>query len=287
MINNDNQIKRAEIFRDTRQLYTENPLLKKAVEKSRRATRIIPADEYPALNRKPDKSGTVTVSKARTFEAAVKLHGLFPEKKIAVLNFASATNPGGGVVNGSSAQEESLCRCSTLYPTLSQKRMWDGYYLKNRETGSAVHTDDIIYSPDIVICKSDEAFPKRIDESEFVSVDVITCAAPNLREKTANQFNTENGGRVFLSPTELMDIHVKRGRHICHVAAANDVDIIILGAFGCGAFRNDPNVVADAYAAVLKEYAKYFDRVEFAIYCGEPGRPDNRNYDAFKKLETR
>ena len=63
--------RRAEIFRDTQQLYTESDLLRAAVEKSRDETRIYPEDDYPIINRRSCRRGIVTVSKARTFEAAI------------------------------------------------------------------------------------------------------------------------------------------------------------------------------------------------------------------------
>ena len=111
----------AEIFRDTQAFYKENRFLRESAENAVEKTVYYSADEYPPLSKSEDKQGAVRVSKLKTFEAAVGLHKSNPDKLIAVLNFASATNPGGGVKNGSSAQEESLCRCSTLYPTLDQR----------------------------------------------------------------------------------------------------------------------------------------------------------------------
>ena len=270
----------ADEFRDTQLFYTENRLLRELAEKSIEKTVFYSEDDYPKLAKPKSKQGKIRVSKSKTFEAAVALHNKYPDKKIAVLNFASATNPGGVVKNGSSAQEESLCRCSTLYTALDQKRMWDAFYLVNRAQSNPLHTDACIYSPDITICKTDEAIPQRLPEDKFVSVDVITCAAPNLREKPSNLYNPDSGKAVHISSDDLYKLHLKRAKHILHVAALHDVDILILGAFGCGAFQNDPNVVAKAYHDALIEYGSYFDLIEFAIYCREW---ETENYDAFKR----
>lgn len=270
----------AEVFRDTQAFYKENRLLSKAVEDGIKNTVFYPENDYPELPEIKDREGAVTVSKSKTFEAAIRHHNAQPDKKIAVLNFASATNPGGGVKTGSSAQEESLCRCSTLFPALDQKRLWDCYYSVNRNLSDPLHTDACIYTPGIVICKTDESIPRRLRDDRFVSVDVITCAAPNLRRIISNIHNPETGEAVRISNNELFDIHIKRARHILHIAAANSVDIIILGAFGCGAFENDPDVVAKAYCEALREYGKYFDLIDFAIYCREW---ETENYDAFKR----
>ena len=266
------------VFADTQSYYTENRRLADAVQRGKAAVKLYAENDYPALP-EAAKAGSVAVTKSKTFEAAMRLHGAYPDAKIAVLNFASATNPGGGVKSGSSAQEESLCRCSTLYPTLNQRRLWDQYYLPNREANNPLHTDVCIYSPEVVICKTDESIPQRLPEEQFVTVDVITCAAPNLRQRPGNYHNPDASKAASISKKQLYDLHVKRAKHILHVAAANGVDCLVLGAFGCGAFENDPNVVAKAYAVAMEEYRRRFDVIEFAIYCRDW---ETANYNAFK-----
>ena len=119
---------------------------------------------------------------------------------------------------------------------------------------------------------------------EWFSVDVISCAAPNLRNVVSNAYNPESGKAVHISPSELNLLHRQRAKHILTVAAANEVNILVLGAFGCGAFANDPRVVADATFEALDEFIKYFDVVEFAIYCR---KFETENYDAFLQTYER
>ena len=268
------------VFEDTRAYYTENPTLAEAVKESWDHTVFHPADDYPELP-EPKGEGKVSVTKSKTFQAAIEQNRRHPGKRIAVLNFASPTNPGGGVKRGSSAQEESLCRCSTLYPTIDRRWLWEKYYGPNREAHDPVGTDACIYSPGVVICKTDDSIPVHLPPEEFVTVDVITCAAPNLRERPWNSYNPGSGSSVSLTKEQQVEIHLKRAKHILHIAAAHGAEILILGAFGCGAFRNDPEAVAAAYRDVLAEYGKYFDEIEFAVYCRgyETG-----NYDAFRRI---
>lgn len=217
----------------------------------------------------------VIISRLRSFEAA-RVYAT-QGYKVAVLNFASSTNPGGGVASGASAQEECLCRVSTLYPCLKDERMWNSFYSPHRLAANPLHSDDIIYTKDVVVIKDDDY---KLLEKPF-TVDVITCAAPTLREKTTNRYNPSDGDKApEITNNELLCIHKSRGRQILSTAAYNGVDVLILGAFGCGAFRNDPYVVAKAYSELLPMYLKYFRIVEFAIFC----RPRNMiNYDAFRE----
>ena len=225
-----------------------------------------------------DTDCPVTVTRERSIECAVKwVKRDGAGSKVAVLNFASATRPGGGVATGSSAQEECICRCTTLYPCLTTKEAEVRFYDPHRKNVGPLHNDDIIYTPDVAIIKNDD----YVLLSEPLFIDVITCAAPNLREKNVSKYNQEREPAPDISPEDLKALHVARARQILNAAVQNFVDVVILGAFGCGAFRNDPKVVAAAYKEVLPEYRKYFKAIEFAVYCR--GK-DTENYEAFKEV---
>ena len=269
-----------KVFEDTQTYYTDNPILSEAVRKSRDHTVFHPVGDYPEII-DIQRAGKIRVTGSKTFQAAIEQSRKHPGKRIAVLNFASPTNPGGGVKRGSSAQEESLCRCSTLYPTIDRRWLWDIYYGPNREAHDPIGTDALFYSPGVVICKTDDDIPKRLPPEGFVTVDVITCAAPNLREKPWNSYNPGSGSSVNLTREQQYEIHFRRAQHILHIAAAHGAEILILGAFGCGAFQNNPEAVAAAYRDALVNYAKYFDEVEFAVYCRGY---ESENYDTFRRL---
>lgn len=263
----------ASVFEDTMAQIKQSEEWMSAIDYSIRNQQFIPESATISISdvQKADKPANIIVSQLRSFEAAAQYIG----KRTAVLNFASATNPGGGVEKGASAQEECLCRVSTLYPCLADQKMRASFYTPHRKNGNALHNDDIIYTPNVLVIKDDDHNPL----SEPFSVDIISCAAPNLREKPNNAYNSGDGNKVQISDNELLALHEKRARKIFASAIANGVEVLILGAFGCGAFCNDPYVVARAYKNVLPDFAHYFHTIEFAIYC----RPtDSINYDAFK-----
>jgi len=268
------------VFRDTEYLVKTNERIKKSVAKSTENQKLILEDDelvIPALERYRENA-KVIVSKKRTYEAASKYKGM----KTAVLNFASAANPGGGVVHGASAQEECLCRCSGLYFNLDTERMWDGFYAPHRSAKNPIHNDDIIFTPDVTVLKTDTLNPVLMKEEDWYDVDVITCAAPNLRDKPQNQYNPGEGDKKMnVSDKELLMIHEKRLRRILDVAVSEGEEVVILGAFGCGAFKNNPDVVALAAKNVIKEYINAFQVIEFAVYCSPV---DECNYKVFERV---
>lgn len=273
------RVENVEIFKDTERLCKTNARLAESVKKSTEGQKLIlEGDSLPEHTLMIyEETAKVTVSKKRTYEAASAYKG----GRVAVHNFASASNPGGGVVRGSGAQEECLCRCSGLYFNLNVQSMWDGFYTPHRNAHDPIHNDDIIYTPDVVVFKSDTASPRLLPEKDWYAVDVITCAAPNLRPNPSNPMNPSDGKTVRVSDKELLMLHEKRLKRILDVAVAEGVDTIILGAFGCGAFMNNPEVVALASKNVLQDYLHAFKNIEYAVYC----RPDDdKNFRIFERV---
>ena len=263
------------VFEDTMERIKQSADLTSAMEHSLHNQQFIPESAIISISDVPkaDKPANIIVSQLRSFEAAAQYIG----KRTAVLNFASATNPGGGVEKGASAQEECLCRVSTLYPCLADQKMRASFYTPHRKNGNTLHNDDIIYTPKVLIIKDDD---HNMLATPFL-VDVISCAAPNLREKPNNAYNSGDGNKVQISDNELLALHEKRARKIFASAIANGVEVLILGAFGCGAFQNDPHIVAQAYKNVLPDFAHYFHTIEFAIFCNAK---NIENYQVFLSI---
>lgn len=184
----------------------------------------------------------------------------------AVLNFASYKNPGGMFINGSSAQEESLCHESNLYNILYAFE--DTYYKWNRKNvNHSLYTNRALYTPDVMFIR---------EGLEPVRCDVITCASPNW--SSAKSYHHEpkvNNRRALYS----------RIKFVKMIAEENHVDTLILGAFGCGVFGQNPVEVAKFFADVFEH--SVVKRLVFAI----PSGFNTENYEAFvnqfcKKEET-
>lgn len=273
----DRRTKNVEIFEDLMDKMKTNEILHDAVSSSIRAQKLYLQSDEAEIPANPGKTCRTVVSPKRSYEAA----SVYARegKKTCVLNFASATNPGGGVTRGSTAQEESLCRSSTLYPCLDEKSLWDNFYGPHRSAENPLYNDDCIYTPGVCVCKSDVSFPERLNEKDWYFVDVLTCAAPNLRRIPSNSMNPHAGSRAAeIREDDLMQLHLKRIERIFRVAAANGAEALVLGAFGCGAFRNPPEIVAEAFRVVQETYEGYFDVIENAVYCGHS---ETKNYDTF------
>lgn len=257
-----------DVFKDTELFFNTDENLKQAIQDSIKGTAFYAAEEYPSLPKRRFKKTAISVVRRRTLDTAISLQRKYLELRIAVHNFASATNPGGGVRHGSRAQEEAICRCTTLYPVLNDKKNWQRFYNVNRERGNTLYDDACIYTPEIIICKSDTDKPSRLSRDKWELVDVITIAAPNLRN-------------LEISDAELFEIQEQRLRHMFTVVAHHGAEIFVTGAFGCGAFQNNPEVVANAYKKILPEFEGYFKEVVFAIYC----RPQEmQNFETFNRI---
>jgi uncharacterized protein (TIGR02452 family) len=200
------------------------------------------------------KSGRVTrftVRNETTFQAIARFAAL-KQGHVACLNFASAKNPGGGFLNGAMAQEEALAFASGLYPCLLEA---PEYYERNRSNRSALYLDLAIYSPLVLFFRNDAG--ALLENAVFASV--ITAPAPNAGAIAQNE------------PANLKQVEPtlrRRAELILAIAAGYGVDQLVLGAWGCGVFRNDPRVVAKIFGELLKGNGKFttaFREVAFAV----------------------
>lgn len=248
-----------EIFYDTVNKVIFNDDLMSVVNESTKNQKFY-LGNYSTTNKGEifEEPAIVTVTKDGTFDAALKYGN------VCVLNFASSVHPGGGVAKGSNAQEETLCRTSTLYFNLNTKECIDKFYNAHKALGDYKNTDDIIYTPNVQILKRNDY--STLDNAK--SCAVITCAAPQSKKGNLNN-------------KEVYEIHKKRARKILDVALDNGHTTIVLGAFGCGAFGNDPKTVARAWKEVVDEYKYKFNKIEFAVYS--PGE-ESYNYKTFKEI---
>lgn len=181
-------------------------------------------------------------------------------ENIAVLNFASYKNPGGKFIEGSSAQEESLCHASFLYNVLASCSVY--YAWNNDHKNKGLYKNRAIYSPDVL-------FQKDKDER---CCDVITCAAPNITPS-----RKYNWGTTDEENTKALKSRIK---FVLDIAADQKRDTLILGAFGCGVFGQDAEEVANIFMDFLTTTHKVFKKVIFAIPTGF----HTENYNKFEKV---
>lgn len=182
-----------------------------------------------------------------------------------VMNFANAHNPGGGFKLGANAQEEALCRCSTLYASITSKAAGVMYSYNNTHV-SRVESDYFLISPNVAVFRDKDLSLLATP----IILGVLTMAAPNRR-----------GAAMFASSKLIEETFIRRIRLLLRAAAVNGYNNLVLGAWGCGAFGNRPEEVASYFKQVIvdEELGRAFEEICFAIY----GSEDGNNITAFRK----
>ncbi|MFI6447326.1 TIGR02452 family protein [Kitasatospora sp. NPDC050543] len=182
--------------------------------------------------------------------------------RVGVLNFASARNPGGGYLRGAKAQEEDVCRSALLYTCLLEAR---DYYEAHRASSDLRYSHRVIFSPGVPVIRG-EAGELLAQPYE---VAFLTSPAPN-----AGQLELRRPG------TDVSGVLEERALRVLAVAAEHGVRELVLGAWGCGVFRNDPAQVAAAFDAALERYGAAFDRVVFAVWDRTPVSANRSAFEA-------
>jgi uncharacterized protein (TIGR02452 family) len=235
-------------------------------------------EQAPAAD---DSAGLlVEVTRESTQAACYRLLAEPPEENriagLLALNFASAKNPGGGFLNRARAQEEDLCRASALYSCLlAAPQYYAANRVETRTSGLALYTDHMILSPGVPFFRA----PDHTLLPDLRLVSILTAPAPNT------------GATLRSQPDAGPAIEQAFRRRIAMVlalAAACGYRRLVLGAWGCGAFRGDPQLVAGIFAEELSgRFHRAFQQITFAILART--RPGRRNLAAFERTfqETR
>lgn len=218
------------IYQDTKAKCSDLEIPKS--EKKKYEPSAYPNDDYSGV-------GDIIVEPLDTVSAIAK-YIAGARGKVAILNMANAKHKGGGVERGAMAQEECLFRCSNLFT------IPDEFY--------PLGTEEYIYTHQATFIKGSDygtIWP--------MNVDVITIAAPNLNK----DFKGNEISKELLDNYE--DIMTKKIYSMIYSAFDNECKVLILGAWGCGAFKNDPNAVAKLFKNVLEKERYLFDKVIFAV----------------------
>jgi uncharacterized protein (TIGR02452 family) len=204
-----------------------------------------------------------------TLAAARRLHAA--GRSVAALNFASARHPGGGFRTGATAQEESLARSSALFACINGNEM----YAVHERSRDPFYTDHVIYSPGVPVFRTDDG--ELLDDP--YPCTFLTCAAVNagvVRER---------------HPERVDDIGPAMRRRVARVlaiAAIHQEDTLVLGAWGCGVFGNDPALIGRLFAEALAgEYRDTFATTVFAVYDPSPDAHIRRPFEEALSEVTR
>jgi uncharacterized protein (TIGR02452 family) len=241
------EIKNIEVFNDTLRRCQHEYLetTKKCIE----STIFYPNPSKSFYGMRGGNSGGVVL-----FENGGSVSTAYREakhSKVALLDFADGLKPGGWPEQGASTQEENICRCTNLFEVLVEH---SEYYKQNKTAPSDICTDGILYVPDATIFKNDVSYA-RIQPR---CTDVIVCPAPKGHKLSS------------------LDILTKRATGIVQSAVKNKAEVLILGAWGCGAFGQSPLLVGTAFATALNKY-NHFKKVIF-VFRPTPGWGEDSNF---------
>ena len=252
----DNNANRIQMLERIKESCDEDDFLVKAVRFTRKNQRIIlerESAEHPVIGRGSDAK--IIVSGRTVLEAASAHQG----KKVCILNPGCATFPGGDVAKGKSGFEEDLCRTSAFYKCIAYETCWKGFYLPHRRQPNPLHTDDIIYSPDVIVFKTMKEDPAVFqDKDNQFTIDILTCSPPEYRKPA-------EGSPDIIGKEELQSLLYKRCRKILQTASLMGAEVFILRDFGKGTYKSRTQLTAEAFRKALEETPGLFETVEFAM----------------------
>jgi uncharacterized protein (TIGR02452 family) len=249
----NNRQKRQMIYKETQNYYKSNPKpIYDSTKYKQNDDEIIKIKKY---------NTSIKIYDSDTLDCAINLKNKY-NYNICILNMANPTTPGGGVIQGAMAQEESVFRRSNYFQTL-KKELYP------------INDDEIIYSPNVNVSRMSENDDFKFYDSNYEFSFIASCAPINPT------VNNDTYAKYY----QLMYHKIC---HIFDVALMNGHDCILLGALGCGAFRNPPHIVAEIFKEIIPLYKGCFKEIAFAIirnyYKGKMNQMMPENYDIFTSI---
>lgn len=243
------------------------------IQDSVKSTRVYTDDTFEKMPKsefgRPSRNPNISITADDCVKTIFKENKKDLTNRMAVLNFASYTNIGGGFLNGSMAQEEALCHDSTLYNVL---RCFSPFYTRNNSNkNNSLYLNRALYSPRIVFTRKVETdCGLKFLNEETIFCDVITCAAPNYKAAKEHGISKEENTTALRS----------RIQFVLKCADTQYVNTLILGAYGAGVFGQDPYEVASIFKEELESGKYGFSNVVFSILP----LPNDKNLVAFKEV---
>lgn len=208
---------------------------------------------------------TVAVVNETTLEGCARLVASGQYRRVGALNFASAKKPGGGFLNGAISQEESLARSSGLYYSLRQSSQ---FYEFHRAQDTCLYSDRMIYSPACPVLRDDTGNWL----AQPYTVDFITSPAPNagaiMRNEPANR-------------ERIVPVLTERASKLLALAAYRECEALVLGAWGCGVFQNEPTTVAAIFARHLGPEGAFYQRFRHVLFAVHDHSRTQETYRTF------
>lgn len=182
-----------------------------------------------------------------------------------VLNMASFSTPGGGFLNGAGTQEEELCRRTTVYPSLMAAAAQGAY---------PIPLLGLLFHGNVSIIRGAGPGYGWLT-APYPTVAMLSCPAVRRPELI-------NYGRHLSEPDAFLT--TQKIELMLAVAATHGYNVLLLGAMGCGTYKNPPSHVARLFASVLAKYGAGFKHVRFAIIDGGPTAAGESNYSSFAEV---
>lgn len=177
--------------------------------------------------------------------------------RVAILNFADPTNVGSGWLQGRNSQEASLARASALVPCLQQH----DWYRDPAHHTNPFYDDTVIVAPQVPVFRGHEG---DLLEQPWAA-DIVSAAAVHAR--AVRKYAPMRAAEI---PLHL----VRRASHVINAAASTRANVLVLGAWGCGRFGNNPDMIANAFLAAFESPAiRAFAIVDFAVPDVMPNTP--------------